>query len=84
MSKKLDDDESPESLVEIEFKQRADAEQDISPGFQVAIIGVVAYVFYASNMLMFTWLRTVSIGLIVTGFMILIIETLKKIRIHRK
>ncbi|NCP87993.1 hypothetical protein GW781_03665 [bacterium] len=84
MSKKIDNDKLPESLVEIELKQQADAEWDISPGFQVVIIGLVAYIFNDSKLLMFTWLHRVSIVLIATGFVILMIETLKKIRIHRK
>jgi hypothetical protein len=82
MAKKLDDEKSPKSLVEIEFKQQADVEKNPSPGFQLVAIGLVAYIFHASKIVTITGLHSVSISFIVIGFVMLIIDMLGKIKIH--
>jgi len=82
VSKKQNDEKPPESLLEIELKQQADAERDPSLGFQLVVIGLVGYMIHASVFFTIKGLLPISIVFVVIGFVALIIETLGKIKIH--
>ena len=82
MSNKTNDEKPPVSQLEIELKQRTEAERDPSLGFQLVAIGIVGYIIHASGFFTITGLLPISIAFVVIGFVALIIETLRKINIH--
>jgi hypothetical protein len=82
MPKKIDDDNPSESTFEIKLTQKSFSQKDTSLGFLLVAVGLVAYIFYTAKIVTFTWLHTVSIALVIIGFVLLIIETLGKIRFH--
>ena len=82
MSNKTNDEKPPVSQLEIELKQRTEAERDPSLGFQLVAIGLVGYIIHASGFFTIKGLLPISIAFGVIGFVALIIETLGKIKIH--
>ncbi len=49
-----------------------------SLGFQFVAIGLLADILYVSKLLPFTWLFPIALGLIIIGFILLILGASKK------
>lgn len=53
--------------------------EDPSPGFLLVVAGLLAYMFNNTGFFNLAWLNPVPIVLVVIGFIVLMLETLKKI-----
>lgn len=84
MPQKSKNDKSSESFIRLQFTQQLHVQREPSPGFLLVAIGLVAYIFHAAKFFTFTWLYPFSKTLIIIGFVVLIIETLSKIKIRRR
>ena len=84
MPKKINNDNHSESTLEIEITQKSGAEKNPSSGFLLVAVGLVAYILYTAKIVTFAWLHPFSIAAVIIGFVWLIIETLGKIKVHRK
>ena len=82
MQHKKVDNEHPNSSIRVEMVERANPPRWPSLGFCLVAIGIVAYILYAAKFFTFAALFPVAIASVITGFVILIVETLGKIKIH--
>lgn len=51
-------------------------------GFQMVALGLIVYIVYAAKFIISIWLFPVAVGLVITGFVMLLVETLGKIKIN--
>lgn len=76
MSKKIKESQ-PSKIAASDHHQR-----NPSPGFLLVAIGLVSYILYAAKFVTFTWLFPIAVASVITGFVMLIVETLGKIKFH--
>jgi len=62
------------------FQGRSQGEPTL--GFQMVALGLIVYIVYTAKLFISVWLFPVAVALVITGFVMLIVDALGKIKIH--
>lgn len=68
--------------IQFQHAPQGGGQKDPSPAFVLVTLGLVAYILDTAKIVTITGLHFVSISFVVIGFVMLIIDTLGKVKFH--